>query len=120
MKMKKINLSSVMKDAHKRAKSFVGDYRARISQGLKEAWENAKKTLSVGYSSKVSFDKVERETEKALLVELWVYDKYDKVDKIKEWVPKSAVIFGNELKKWIVSKIEEKHDYRFELLKQLF
>ena len=118
--MNKINLSAVMKAAHKISKSLVGDYRARMSKALKEAWANAKKALVVACSSKVSFDRVEKETEKALLVELWVYDKYDKVDKIKEWVPKSAVIFGNELKKWIVSKIEEKHDYRFELLKPLF
>lgn len=104
----KTSKSTLMKNAHTFAKQMVGDYQARLSLGLKKAWEIARALTSnvgrrLGASGTTAYEVV-KETQKAILVKVSAFTGMKDID-VEFWAPKSQ-LKGKLIPEWILARVE--------------
>ena len=113
-------MKAIMIEAHRIAKTLEGDYLARLSEGLKTAWSNFKKSTL----------RILKETEKAILVNIGVRmcdnGEYRVVNgkggffkDINVWAPKS-IVSNSQIPGWFILNKLREMNIRMDINVELF
>ena len=102
-------MKKIMTRAHQIAKTLEGNYQARLSLALRMAWKEAKAVDKVV---------VVKETAKAKMITLTVWDSKGYDRKMNVWFPNGWLEENNAPKSWAVTKKQaELSEYYGEFVK---